>query len=409
MPRTKVVSRIAHDSCVQAQPTDLSPVWWRRLEANFANRPEGFELALRDRLLVSATAAVDVGVRTFSAAAVAATTLPLGYHPLTMADLRADRAFYETLSDQPDPLRFFRPPEAGVTVRSEPARRSLFMPRDGVCEDLTFDSPFEPVNPRLRPRYASHRRNAVAHARMWRHTDGPRPTLIAIHGFGAEKSWMNEFMLALPRFYRIGCDVLLLTLPFHGRRAGRTSPFSGHGFFSGGAGHINEAFAHAVHDGRVFIDHLVRERGVERVGVTGISLGGLTSALLAACEPRLAFAIPNVPVVSVADLILEWKPMSGLVRALMAGAGLTIRDLRHILAVSSPLTWQPLLPRKRLMIIGGVGDRIAPPKHARLLWEHWDRCRLHWFPGSHLLHLDQGEYLVEMIRFMRDLGFLRSA
>jgi len=47
------------------------------------------------------------------------------------------------------------------------------------------------------------------------------------------------------------------------------------------------------------------------------------------------------------------------------------------------------------MIIGGVGDRLAPPKHTRLLWEHWGRPRLHWFPGSHLLHLDKGEYVYE--------------
>jgi len=55
------------------------------------------------------------------------------------------------------------------------------------------------------------------------------------------------------------------------------------------------------------------------------------------------------------------------------------------------------------MIIGGVGDRMAPPKHSRLLW---DRCRIHWFPGNHLLHLDRGEYLEQMLRFMRELEFL---
>jgi hypothetical protein len=58
------------------------------------------------------------------------------------------------------------------------------------------------------------------------------------------------------------------------------------------------------------------------------------------------------------------------------------------------------------MLIGGVADRMAPPKHTRLLWEHWDRCRLHWFPGSHLLHLDRGDYLWQIARFLRGIGFL---
>ena len=71
-----------------------------------------------------------------------------------------------------------------------------------------------------------------------------------------------------------------------------------------------------------------------------------------------------------------------------------------------PLTYAPLLSKERLMIIGGVGDRLAPPKHAHLLWEHWNRCRIHWFPGSHLIHLDRGRYLGELSRFLRDIGFV---
>ena len=57
-----------------------------------------------------------------------------------------------------------------------------------------------------------------------------------------------------------------------------------------------------LHDFRIFLDYLESE-GVNKVGVTGISLGGYPSALLASVEERLEFAIPNVPVVSLADLV----------------------------------------------------------------------------------------------------------
>jgi hypothetical protein len=40
-----------------------------------------------------------------------------------------------------------------------------------------------------------------------------------------------------------------------------------------------------------------------------------------------------------------------------------------------------------------------------LPWDHWDRCRIHWFPGNHLIHLDQGKYLNEMLAFMRGIDF----
>jgi len=146
-------------------------------------------------------------------------------------------------------------------------------------------------------------------------------------------------------------------------------------------------------------------RGVSRIGVTGISLGGYTSALLAAVEDRLHFAIPNVPVASLPDLVLEWYPMNLAIKSLLKLSKTSVREVRHMLAVHSPLTYRPLIPKERLMVIAGAGDRLAPPKHARLLWDHWDRPRIHWFPGNHLLHLDKGKYLKEIARFLREIGF----
>jgi hypothetical protein len=105
--------------------------------------------------------------------------------------------------------------------------------------------------------------------------------------------------------------------------------------------------------------------------------------------------------------VLEWQPIGALMRAALAASGLGPADARRLVAVSCPLTYQPVLPPERLMIVGGAGDRLAPPKHSRILWDHWNRCRIHWFPGSHSIHLDRGQYLTEMARFMVGLGFLK--
>lgn len=182
------------------------------------------------------------------------------------------------------------------------------------------------------------------------------------------------------------------------------SPMSGTGFFTGGTNRINEAFAQSIFDIRIFMDTLFAE-GVPQVGVTGMSLGGLTASLLACADERLAFAIPNVPVVSLADLVLEWEPISTFVRAALGAAGKDVRTARQMLAPSSPLAYRPKLPKDRLFIIGGVGDRLAPPRQARLLWDHWDRPRMHWFPGSHVLHFDRGEYFRSMRKFFSHIGF----
>lgn len=84
---------------------------------------------------------------------------------------------------------------------------------------------------------------------------------------------------------------------------------------------------------------------------------------------------------------------------------ISVQEARHSGAATSPLTWAPLLEKSRLMIVGGAGDRIVPPKHARLLWDHWQQPLMHWFPGNHLVHVDQGRYLKQMAAFMRSLGF----
>lgn len=405
MSRDSVVSRIAHESCLALPRMMPEDIWWERLPDGFAASPEQFDLVFRDRWRVKATAVTDVMVRTFAASAVGALAMPVGYHPLEMARSVADLDVYECAAEFADPELFFRRPPGGIEVRAKKMRVGSLRRRRGERLELRFESPFVPVNPRLRPRWKRHRRNRTAHARYWRHLDGPRPTLIAVHGFGAEAYRLNEWFFELPTLFAMGYDVLLFVLPFHGARQAVTSPFSGHGFFSGGICAINEAFAQAVCDLRVLIDYLELERGVDRVGITGISLGGLTTALMASVEPRLYCAIPNVPVVSLADLVLEWEPIGSAVRAMLNGMRRPLSDVRQLLACACPLSYQPRVPRERLMIIGGVGDRLAPPKHARLLWDHWGRCRLHWFPGSHLIHLDKGDYVREMARFFKSIRF----
>jgi hypothetical protein len=60
-------------------------------------------------------------------------------------------------------------------------------------------------------------------------------------------------------------------------------------------------------------------------------------------------------------------------------------------------------------LLAAVDDRLAPPDQSERLWEHWDRCALHWFPGNHVLHLNRAAYLRRMGRFLHDVEFSPSA
>ncbi|HDY83788.1 MAG TPA: abhydrolase domain-containing 18 [Halieaceae bacterium] len=399
------VSRIANETYSHTRRIMPEQPWWDNLETSFHKFPDDFEMDLRTEFLVNSTALGDHLLRTAGATLLSTLALPTSLNPRQMKKDMESTNFYKSRASSADPTKFFKRPDSSrVTVESSSAGLFRFRPDDGTCELLSFDSPFKTVNPKLREAYPRQKRNMRAVAQYWRHDNGPRPTICVIHGFMADPYWVNRMFFALPWFYAQGYDILLYTLPHHGKRQSRFSPFSGHGLFASGISHINESMAHAVHDFRIFMDYL-ESRGVDKIGVTGISLGGYTSALLAAVEERLHFSIPNVPVVSLLDLILEWFPVNMPIKIALKASNTSVREARHMLAVHAPLTYQPLIPKERLMVIAGAGDRLAPPKHARLLWDHWDRCRIHWFPGNHLIHLDKGKYLKEMARFMKEIDF----
>lgn len=368
--------------------------WWERLSEDFWQQADGTELDARHPLKVHGSAGVERIMRTsLSATVCAAMAASLAKRGRVREEFQALR-FYEPLARAGDPSKVFLPPPKGIPITAHE------LPGSDIRRlQLSFTSPFQPLNPYARPQFAAMQRNASAHAQHWCHGDRPRPTLIVIHGFAADPYWLNAHALSLRGFYRRGYDILLFTYPHHGRRAERGDWFSGQGLFGRGLVSFNEAPLHAIHDLRVFIDYL-QGQGVRQIGVAGISLGGYTAALLAAVDDRLAYCIPIVPAVSPVDVFLEWQPTGMLLSRLMRSQGLGVAEMRSLLAVHNPLTYTSPMDGRRMLIIGGAGDRVTMPRHLRLLQQHWPGSELHWFPGNHVLHLGRGVYLKRMAELM---------
>ena len=141
------------------------------------------------------------------------------------------------------------------------------------------------------------------------------------------------------------------------------------------------------------------------MAVTGMSLGGYTSSLIASADDRLQAVIPNVPVVTPESAFDDWWPANKLVDLGRRAGGVSREDSARASAFHSPLNYTPKVAKDRRLIITGLGDRLAPPEQSEALWEHWDRCALHWFPGNHILHVSQPEYLRRMTRFLRPFMF----
>lgn len=377
-------------------------------DASARGLPRRVDLTWQQKLVVDSSAAADLGLRTAIASLVGAAMLPrVAASALRPTDSRAERealGFYAELAAAKDPELSFPAPTEPPRVSSRPANPIAEWTAHGPVQNIRFTSSFQAINPALRTKRGGYARNNVVHAQHWRHGDGPRPTLCLIHGFMGSAYLFNGLFFSLPWFYRSGYDVLLYTLPFHGRRAERNSPYSGYGYFADGMSGFAEAMAQAVHDFRSVIDYL-EYTGVDRIALTGMSLGGYTSALIAGVDDRVQAVIPNVPVVTPDSAFDDWFPANLLIKLGNRVTGLD-RDLTTAAsAYHSPLNYVPLVPKDRRLIITGLGDRLAPPEQAEMLWRHWDRCAFHWFPGNHVLHVSQPDYLRRMTRFLRPFMF----
>jgi dienelactone hydrolase len=123
---------------------------------------------------------------------------------------------------------------------------------------------------------------------------GPRPVIIALHGTGGNKDNMANLVLKAARAGFIG---VAIDGRFHGERtrAGNGSDEYNAAIaetFKTGKGH--PFYFDTSWDVIRLVDYLVTRKDVDaaRIGLTGISKGGIETYLAAAADPRIAVAVP---------------------------------------------------------------------------------------------------------------------
>jgi len=302
------------------------------------------------------------------------------------------------------PSRFFPDPDA-PRVKLSPAGDG---PLGTQVVDLTFGSDYQPFHPAGRDSYLAITENMTAYARWWTSGKG-RPTIVLLHGWGGGNHWVTARTFVLPYWLRHGYDVVAFQLPFHGERAPATGQVvkSGALFPSPNPLRTNEAFGQAIYDLRA-LSRFLRERGSSAVGVMGMSLGGYTTALWASVAGPddiggVDFAVAMIPAVSMARLMWRHGETSPVRRRAM-NAGITEDLLVDAFAVHAPTTRAPKIPRDRLYVIAGRGDRITPPDHAEELARHWG-SEILWFDGGHLAQVGRGDAMRTVRRSLGAHGF----
>lgn len=316
--------------------------------------------------------------------------------------LAITRAYSDGTLSAPSPF-FPTPTLPGVQLASQGDG-----PLGTQVVDLTFSSDYQPFHPDARDLYLSTAENLTAHARWWT-SDHGRPTIVMIHGWGAGSHWVSERAFEVPYWLKHGYDVACFVLPFHGARSptGSLNPI----WPTPNPLRMNEGFGHAIYDLRA-LSLFLRARGSSAVGVIGMSLGGYTTGLWASIagpdDPGgIDFAVAMIPAVSFARLM--WRHGDGTTAQRRASsAGITEDMLADAFAVHSPTTRPARVPRDRLYVIAGKGDRITPPDHAEALARHWG-VDVRWFNGGHLAQLGRGDAVRAVRRSLGAHGFAGRA
>ncbi|MEZ4225494.1 MAG: alpha/beta hydrolase family protein [Polyangiaceae bacterium] len=257
---------------------------------------------------------------------------------------------------------------------------------------LRWTSTHSVLCPRYRRRHENeYRRNLTAWARWIRPEGAPRKTaLIYVHGWLEPGSWAEEATLFRRWAKELDTDLVHVALPFHGPRKPRDALFSGEYFWTADLVRSMEGVRQATCDARALMAWL-RGQGYERVGVTGISLGGAITMLFACLRPFPDFIVPIISHLELAAAV-EYAPILWRMRRDLERWGIDREQRRDLFERIGMSRFAPLLSPERQLWIQAREDVYIDAAVAESQWRDWGRPNILWIDGGHMtfpLHLDE--------------------
>jgi dienelactone hydrolase len=317
----------------------------------------------------------------------------LGHHE-RMHALERIRAIYDRPEHFADPSPLFAEPSP-----IDPALTHVRLIPGGRVVDAVWQSAFTPHCADIADRYLGFARNRAAAARLFLHEGPPRPAALLIHGYRCGQFAFEERAWPVRWLFERGLDVALAVLPFHAVRGERRGPPA---FPSNDPRVTNEGFRQAIADLRA-LARFLRDRGAPAVGAMGMSLGGYTTSLLATLESSLAFAVPIIPLASIADVARHSDRLVGTDDQKRAQHEALEAAHRAV----SPFARPPRVAPERVIVVGAAGDQITPVDHARRLAAHFN-APLEIMPGGHLLQLGRADAFRSIGRMLGRLGLFEG-
>jgi hypothetical protein len=253
------------------------------------------------------------------------------------------------------PATYHRAPPPLVEPVETPSRS-----RSTDFHHLHFESGYEPhPGEPGRERWLGYVPVRTAHAWVLRHTDRPRPWLVCIHAYRMGFPLADFMVFPIARLHReLGLNLAFPVLPFHGPR--KVGWRTGDLFFSGDYVDTVHMQANAVWDVRRLLSW-IRTQDAPAVGVYGLSLGGLTAALVASLE-HVDCVVAGIPATDYVSLA-HWNLPPALM-GFFERQGLAWDEVRRLVRLISPLALAPRVARERRFLFAAASYRLVPPQHA---------------------------------------------
>lgn len=284
---------------------------------------------------------------------------------LALADLeRGEARFAPTAAEAQVPERF-RLEAASFSYELEPLRTTAGY----TVAALRFPSPVTSPDPE----------NNTVHAEYFRPTGaGRRPAVVVLHILGADFA-LSRYLCA--RLADRGVAALFVKLPYYGERRPKGEDKR---FLSADIERSVNSMRQGVCDVRRAVAWLAGRPEVDpaRLGVTGISLGGIVASVAAAVDPALSRGAFLLAGGDLARVLWE-MPEGRKYRALWVASGRTFDDLKTLTDPYDPLSYAHRLRGKQVLMIAGNVDEVIPPASARALWEAAGKPPIRWFDCGH--------------------------
>lgn len=249
---------------------------------------------------------------------------------------------------------------------------------------LSWTSTHQVLCPRYAKRHnAEYKANLTAWARWIRPDGAPRRTcLIYVHGWLEPGSWVEEATLFRAWTRELPVDVVHVSLPFHGKRNPRGSLFSGEFFWTADLVRSMEGVRQAVCDVRGLTGWL-RSQGYERVGITGISLGGALTMMTACVDPQPDFIIPIIGHLELQDAVEE-APILWRMKRDLERWGVDESARRALFKRLGIAGYEPKLAPHKQLWIEARDDLYINPRSVERQWARWEQPPILWIDGGHM-------------------------